>query len=281
MLPLDNTNAQIINQDTTYGELRKALPPPAPGTTPTIERLRKETTLILGKDTDCCTIEVFDNGYCACIRKEKCKVFHVAIYSVLKNPCCVDKTTSGNSTDFDGFPWWEPLEIAGMNRLCFIYDKSTGIWFEVPQKEFAEYNRFRSRVRFREKYHKRCSCPRNKWWLCDGMCHDCEFWLGSGDLSLDSTWENEEGDEALFFDEISSTDYDPDETVPAQVFTKQLLNRLNELMPEASEIGRLRLLGMKDDEIAKAIGIKRTTFHARLEKARRILRKEFKNEFQF
>ena len=55
----------------------------------------------------------------------------------------------------------------------------------------------------------------------------------------------------------------------------QLLKRLQELMPEAIQIGKLREDGLSDEAIADIIGIKRTTFRSRLEKAREKLCEEF------
>lgn len=59
----------------------------------------------------------------------------------------------------------------------------------------------------------------------------------------------------------------------------QLFARLNELMPEAVEIGRLRQDGLSDEAISKIIGIKRTTFLSRLKKAKKQLAAEFPNRF--
>ena len=56
-----------------------------------------------------------------------------------------------------------------------IYDKQTRTWFDVTQKEYKEYHRWRCRIEKKEKYHGRCICPPALWWLCDGMCHDCEY----------------------------------------------------------------------------------------------------------
>lgn len=56
-----------------------------------------------------------------------------------------------------------------------IYDKQTRTWFEVTPEQFEEYDGWRTRIRKREHYHGRCMCPRSKWWLCDGMCQDCEY----------------------------------------------------------------------------------------------------------
>ena len=59
------------------------------------------------------------------------------------------------------------------------------------------------------------------------------------------------------------------------------INRGVELMPEAAEIGQLRLQGLKDDDIADIIGVKRTTFRSRIEKARAKLREEYGEDFYF
>ena len=59
----------------------------------------------------------------------------------------------------------------------------------------------------------------------------------------------------------------------------QLFDRLNELMPEAVQIGKLRQEGLSDEAIAKIIGIKRTTFRSRLEKAKAQLAAEFPDRF--
>lgn len=271
----------VIAQEATYGELIKALPAPKSKKLPPIEKLRRSASVILRKKMDYCTLEVFDNGLCVCTRDDKCKIFSVVLFGVLKNAFNFDGTIKPEFAELDKTPWWEPLESAGMERLCCIFDKATGVWFEVAQNEFADYNRFRSRIRRREKYHNRCKSPRMKWWLCDGMCQDCEFHTGSGELSLDSSWENEDGDEAFMMDEIASSEFDPNETVPPKLLSKQLINRLCELMPEAPEIAQMRLLGMTDESIAEAIGINRMTFRTRIEAARQVLRKEYGDAFDF
>lgn len=50
-------------------------------------------------------------------------------------------------------------------------------------------------------------------------------------------------------------------------------------MPEAQDIGRLRQKGLTDEAIAKVIGIKRTTFRSRLEKAKKQLASEYPDRF--
>ena len=165
------------------------------------------------------------------------------------------------------------------NNVKRIYDKQTKTWFEVSPEQYEEFDRWRTNLRKREQYHHRCMCPRSKWWLCDGMCQDCEFHAPGDTLSLDMPVANEEGDEVTLLDTL----VDPAPTIESVISDKaeldQLFARLNELMPEAAEIGKLRQDGLSDEAIAKIIGIKRTTFLSRLKKAKEQLASEFPDRF--
>ena len=160
-----------------------------------------------------------------------------------------------------------------------IYDKQTKTWFEVTPEHYAEFDPWRTNKRKREQYHGRCMCPRNKWWLCDGMCDDCEFHAPGDVLSLDKPVSNDDGDEVTLLDTL----VDPAPSIESVLCDKaeldQLFARLNELMPEAQEIGKLRQKGLTDEAIAKVIGIKRTTFRSRLEKVKKQLASEYPDRF--
>lgn len=56
-----------------------------------------------------------------------------------------------------------------------IYDKTTKQWYEIPEDQYREYDRWRTALRKRMQYRGECFCPRSKWWLCDVNCLDCEF----------------------------------------------------------------------------------------------------------
>ena len=162
-----------------------------------------------------------------------------------------------------------------------IFDKQTKTWFEVTPEEYERYDQWRTNLRKREQYHGRCMCPRQKWWLCDGMCEDCEFRAPGDMLSLDATGTDEDGDEFSLLDCFASPESVLNEIILDQVLMKQLLKRLEELMPEAIEIGKLRQEGLSDEAIADIIGIKRTTFLSRLKKVKSILREEYGEDFDF
>ena len=70
------------------------------------------------------------------------------------------------------------------NQSQRIYDKATRTWYEVPEDQYREFDRWRTNLHKREQYWGHCFCPRGKWWLCDGDCVDCEFHTRN-EVSLD------------------------------------------------------------------------------------------------
>jgi len=169
----------------------------------------------------------------------------------------------------------------GNNKPYRIYDKTTRQWFEVTPEQYKEFDRERTNKRKREQFHGRCMCPRSKWWLCDGMCEDCEFHAPGDMLSLDAPVESEDGIESTLGDVLPSGEDPIEEVILDQILMEQLLKRLLEIMPEAKTIGELRLKNMKDDDIADIIGINRNTFRSRIKKAKEILKEEFGDDLPF
>jgi DNA-directed RNA polymerase specialized sigma24 family protein len=161
--------------------------------------------------------------------------------------------------------------MGNKSKTYRIYDKTTKQWYEIPEDQYREYDRWRTALRKRMQYRGECFCPRSKWWLCDGNCLDCEF-HNSTTVSLDDPLPDGEG---------TLADYVPDdaplieEVLAEKAELDQLFARLQELMPEAKRIGELREEGLSDEAIADIIGIKRTTFLSRLKKAKEKLAKEF------
>lgn len=92
------------------------------------------------------------------------------------------------------------------NKDNHIYDKQTRTWFDVTPEQFREYDRWRTRIRKREQAHGHCMCPRSKWWLCDGMCQDCEFHAAGDTISLDAPVANDDGDEVSLGDTLMDPD---------------------------------------------------------------------------
>lgn len=162
-----------------------------------------------------------------------------------------------------------------VNNVKRIFDKQTKSWFEVSPEEYKKFDTWRTNLRKREQYHGRCMCPRNKWWLCDGMCDDCEFHAAGDILSLDMPISNEDGDEISLMDTLVDPSPLIEDVICDKAELDQLFSRLQELMPEAIQIGQLRQEGKTDEAISEIIGIARTTFRSRLTKAKEQLAKEF------
>lgn len=160
-----------------------------------------------------------------------------------------------------------------------IYLKATREWVEVSEEVYKEHTRFHDAFRKRHQSHGQCVCPKNKFWLCDADCLTCEFRRAGDHISLDYTTENEDGDTCSPLDALADTAPSIEDVICDKAELDQLFARLNELMPEAQEIGKLRQKGLTDEAIAKVIGIKRTTFRSRLEKVKKQLASEYPDRF--
>ncbi len=157
-----------------------------------------------------------------------------------------------------------------------IYIKSSHQWIDVNEEYYRDHMRYCDAFRKRHQEHGQCACPRRKFWLCDTDCVNCEFRRSGGMVSLDESLPDGEG---------TLADYVPDDApliedvLADKAELEQLFERLNELMPEAITIGKLREDGLSDEAIVGIIGIKRTTFPSRLNKAKEKLKDEFPDFF--
>lgn len=73
-----------------------------------------------------------------------------------------------------------------------IFDRTTHTWYEVVPEQYKKFDQWRTNLRKREQYWNRCFCPRSKWWLCDGNCLDCEFYISPTE-SLDAPILSDDG----------------------------------------------------------------------------------------
>ena len=125
-----------------------------------------------------------------------------------------------------------------------IYDRGTGEWFSVSEEEFAEYDRWRRTLRQKEQYSGRCCCPKEKWWICDGMCDDCEFRCGQKPLSLDEAITDDDGCESSLLDLLPGNDVDVEEVTADRDLVEKLLQLLREMELEGSMKTRTLSSGM-------------------------------------
>ena len=82
-------------------------------------------------------------------------------------------------------------------------------------------------------------------------------------------------EEFSLYDIVGDPRSEFEDTVVNQMFYRAVIKRLKEIYPQAIEIGNLRIQGKTDEEIAEIIGVKRTTFRSRIERAKKQIFTEF------
>lgn len=166
----------------------------------------------------------------------------------------------------------------------FIYIRSTKLKIPCTKKFFDDYYRDINAFRRTQQNHGRCRCPQSKWLLCDMDCLTCLYHVHGDTSYLDANLVNENGEEMTWLEYLQeimpelqsgSVEY----SVVTRLDTQRILSRIEEIMPGAIEIGRLRLEGLSDEEIGERIGIPRTTFRSRIDALELLLQNELKDFF--
>jgi hypothetical protein len=159
------------------------------------------------------------------------------------------------------------------NQRKRLYDKESRTWYEVSAKQYKEFDQWRTNLRKRMQYQHKCCCPRNKWWLCDGMCDYCEFYTPKT-VSLDAPLADGEGTLANY---VPSNCPTPEDITSDRELLDRLIKRLYEIDPEADRIIEIWMdhpEGISDRKVAETLGRKQRTFADEMKK----FRNEFKNE---
>ena len=164
------------------------------------------------------------------------------------------------------------------DKQYYIYLRSSRERIPCTKEEFDAYYRDIDLFRQKQQYRKQCVCPQKKWLECDMDCQTCPF-RRNDVFSLDKPLETAEGEEMSLLESIPDESPLISEIIANKEHLNLLFRRLNEIMPEAIEIGRLRQSGLNDSDIAARIGKPRTTLLSRLQKARKILEAEFPEFF--
>lgn len=166
-----------------------------------------------------------------------------------------------------------------MSDQYFIYLRASGQRIPVSKKVFDDYYRDINAYRRRQMRHGMCVCPSCAWLACDMDCFTCPYRRAGDERSLDATECNEKGDERAMLDTLMDPKASLERVVVESIVLKQLLARIEELMPQALEVAALREEGMSLSTIAEQLGIPRKTLDDRLKKLRSIVQKEFPEIF--
>lgn len=160
----------------------------------------------------------------------------------------------------------------------FIYIRSTKEQIPCTEQEFHDFYHDIDNYRRKQQRHGRCVCPASKRLECDMDCLTCPFQREGDFLSLDNEIDDD-GEAKTHLENL--TDRSPliEDMITENARFKELFARLNELMPQAVDIGVMRQNGVSDTAISAQIGIPRKTFTDRIKRAKGFLEKEFPEYF--
>ncbi len=161
-----------------------------------------------------------------------------------------------------------------------IYLRATKERVPVTEQEFKAYYKDIDTFRKKQQRHGRCVCPASKRLSCDMDCSTCPFQRAGDSLSLNYTVKDKEGIEHPWIDDLTENEKLLEEIILDGIELQRIFARIQELMPEAIEVGKYRLEGLSDVCIAERLGIKNTTTRSRLEKLKKTIFTEFSDFFE-
>lgn len=152
-----------------------------------------------------------------------------------------------------------------------LYYREHRCWLEVDKETYLQIRRERQRIYYKRKNANECYCNKQNIWRCDGMCDTCEFYKETS-ISLSETLS--ESEDLTMMGCIS--DNGEQERMCLQALESQeILDYIKEIMPELLEYGKMRLMGMKDAEIAKQWGISRMAIYKKILKVKKQVEEKF------
>ena len=163
-------------------------------------------------------------------------------------------------------------------KQYYIYLRSTNERITCTKEEFENYYRDIHAFRMKQQRRGNCVCPKKKELSCDMDCATCPFHRNTN-YSLDVTVNDDNGDERTWLDILEDPSPLYADILADGERLKELFLKLNTLMPEAIEIGKLREYGLSNEAIAERIGIGRKTYAYRLKKVKKVLEEEFPEFF--
>lgn len=165
------------------------------------------------------------------------------------------------------------------NLSKHLYVKETREWVPVSDEIFNALRRETDACIHKMRSRKCCCCPKSKWWLCNMDCWTCEFRCGDEFISLDAPISSNEAENITIGDSYEDDAPDFESIICDVDELNHLQARLDQFVPEARQVGELRLAGLSDEKIAGLLGVKRTTLLSRLKKAKRIFADDYPEWF--
>lgn len=156
-----------------------------------------------------------------------------------------------------------------------VHRRHYGFNIEVDEEYIEKFERDISNYRRAKNKKKRCACPRALRRRCTTRCEECKFRIPDPVVPLDTPIIFTDASSCTLFDTLRSDRRPTDDKAIARVMCSAALKRIEQIMPEAIEIGELRLAGYSFDQIAAKLNIPRTTLTDRLNKLYNVIKEEF------
>ena len=165
------------------------------------------------------------------------------------------------------------------DKKYFIPVNGTPI--EVSEEVYRAYYQPIWNTRYHAQQNGECRCTKAQLWKCDGVCPGCPFYAAGKKVSIDTPIGGED-DELTLGDTLADKSPTPEEIVIDHAILKELLSRLDELLPEARQVGELRLDGLSERKSLEVLGLNRPVYRFKLMRAKELLIQEFgKDLFNF
>ena len=169
--------------------------------------------------------------------------------------------------------------MTNRDKEYYIYIRSTNEKIPCTKEEFDNFYRDINAYRRTQMNRGCCVCPSSKWLWCDMDCCTCPYKRAGRFISIDTPVSNDDTKNMNITDNLEDNSPLIEDAVCEQERMKELLSKLNEMMPQAMEIGVQRLNGLSDTAISESIGVPRKTFTDRLKRVKYILQEEFPEFF--
>ena len=152
-----------------------------------------------------------------------------------------------------------------------LYERELGCSVEYSAEVYDILRRMRETMCRKQREKKMCVCGKKQQWQCNGFCDTCPY-RKRVDNSLNRNIGNTDG---LTFEDFVSDGCDYEAMSIGAALAHDVLARIDEIMPQAREIGVLRLQGLSDRQIAERLKMPRTTMVRMMNRLRELLKEEF------
>lgn len=163
-------------------------------------------------------------------------------------------------------------------RKYYIYSYQEKRLIEVDKQVYDAVYKEPQRIRKQQQRRGLCSCPRSKWYFCDGCCAGCTYEISpvvDGYFVIDK----ESRETQSILETLADDSVDVEQQVVERLEIERIKAYVDSKFPGWFEVFELINQGFTERELAARFGKAKTTFHDQLVKIRKDLKEKFYEEF--